>query len=127
MLVLKNITKDYVTSSETVHALRGVDISFRNKDARLVPGSSVTVLLQKRTVAKLAAIPLTAIMNDATSAFVYAIDEEGTIQRRNVEIGGVSGPRQLIKSGLKPGERIVIDGVHKVRPGEKANFASDAE
>ncbi|MBO7741820.1 MAG: efflux RND transporter periplasmic adaptor subunit [Victivallales bacterium] len=102
-------------------------ISFRNKDARLVPGSSVTVLLQKRTVAKLAAIPLTAIMNDATSAFVYAIDEDGTIQRRNVEIGGVSGPRQLIKSGLKPGERIVIDGVHKVRPGEKANFASDAE
>ena len=40
MLVLKNITKDYVTSSETVHALRGVDISFRNKEFVSILGPS---------------------------------------------------------------------------------------
>ena len=99
-------------------------VSFANKEGKLVPGSSVTVLLQKRSVKKVAAIPLTAIMNDATSSFVYVIDGDGVIQRRNVVMGGISGSQQLIKSGLKPGERIVLDGAHKVRPGEKANFTS---
>ena len=40
MLVLKNIKKDYVTSSETVHALRGVDISFRDKEFVSILGPS---------------------------------------------------------------------------------------
>ena len=40
MLQLKNITKDYVTSSETVHALRGIDISFRDHEFVSILGAS---------------------------------------------------------------------------------------
>lgn len=98
-------------------------VSFPNPDGALLPGSSVTALLRRRATGKCAAIPMTALMSDSISCYVYVLDDTMTVSRRDVKIGAADGVTQQILSGLKPGEKIVSTGTHKVRPGEKVAVA----
>lgn len=62
-------------------------------------------------------VPLTAVHYDAQGAFIYVIDDQNKISRRNVTTGTVQGRLQSIYDGLQPGEVVVVDGSHKTRPG----------
>lgn len=62
-------------------------------------------------------VPLTAVHYDAKGAFVYTIDDEGKVSRRDVTAGPVQGRLQSIYSGLQDGEIVISDGSHKTRPG----------
>ena len=88
--------------------------SFPNADHTLLPGSAVTVLLsQKMSVTNCAVIP-SAIMNDASTAFVWVVDEQNVAHRRNVVLGSADANVQLVTSGLSAGEKIITEGTHKV-------------
>ena len=91
--------------------------SFANPAGKLIPGSTVTVLLSRRTGGKLPAVIPSAIMHDAKEAYVYVVAQGNTIERREVTLGPVNDRTQLVRSGLKPGEMIVVDGMHKAMPG----------
>ena len=62
-------------------------------------------------------VPLTAVQHDATGAFVYTVDENNTVARRQVTAGTIQGRLQSIYEGLRPGEAVITDGSHKTRPG----------
>lgn len=94
-----------------------VSVRFENPDLVLVPGSSLEVLLYHRNGTSLPAVVPSAVMHDSKSAYVYVLDDDNRVERRVVELGTGTASLQLIKSGLEPGERIVIDGTHKARPG----------
>lgn len=67
-------------------------------------------------------IPATAVFTatDADKSYVWVIDEASeTISRREVSLGRLSQYGVLVKSGLKPGERIAIKGVHSLKEGQK--------
>lgn len=90
---------------------------FDNPDGKLLPGATVTVLLSRRNGGKQPAVAPSAIMHDAKTAYVYVVDAENRVDRRDVVLGAGDAQMQLIKSGLQPGELVVIDGMHKTMPG----------
>lgn len=90
---------------------------FKNPDYKLIPGGLVTVQLSHRQSRELTAIPLSALLIDAKGAYVYVLDKENRIARRDVVIGSEIGGVQSVRKGLRPGETIVTDGTHKARPG----------
>ena len=93
--------------------------SFPNADMKLIPGSTVTVTLSKKSAAKMPAVPPSAVMYNASETYVYVVGEGNKIERRIVELGDMTKTHQLIKSGLKTGERVVYQGTHKVMPGDE--------
>ena len=93
--------------------------SFPNADMKLIPGSTVTVTLSKKSGDKMPAVPPSAVMHDAQTSFVYVVGEGNKIERRVIELGDMTKTHQLIKSGLKVGERVVYQGTHKVMPGDE--------
>lgn len=90
---------------------------FENPDGKLVPGSTVTVLLSRRNGSVQPAVLPSAVMHDSKAAYVYVVDGENRVERRDIELGAGDNRVQLIKSGLTPGEMVIIDGMHKTRPG----------
>ena len=93
--------------------------SFPNADMKLIPGSTVTVTLSKKTGDKMPAVPPSAVMHDAQTSFVYVVGEGNKIERRVIELGDMTKTHQLVKSGLKIGEKVVYQGTHKVMPGDE--------
>ena len=93
--------------------------SFPNTDMKLIPGSTVTVTLSKKTGDAMPAVPPSAIMHDAQESFVYVVGAGNKLERRTVELGDMTKTHQLIKSGLKVGEKVVYQGTHKVMPGDE--------
>ena len=93
--------------------------SFPNADMKLIPGSTVTVTLSKKSGDTMPAVPPSAVMHDAQTSFVYVVGEGNKIERRTVELGDMTKTHQLIKSGVKTGEKVVFQGTHKVMPGDE--------
>lgn len=93
--------------------------SFPNADLKLIPGSTVSVTLSKKSGSALPAVPPSAVMHDAQESFVYVLGEGNRIERRVVELGDMTKTHQLIKSGVKAGEKVVYQGTHKVMPGDE--------
>lgn len=88
-----------------------------NTDQKLIPGGFVTVYLSEKTPDKLPFVPNTAVMTDRKGNYVYVLDGENKVSRRDVELGPLVELNQTIASGLKKGERVVATGTHKTRPG----------
>ena len=93
--------------------------SFPNADMKLIPGSTVTVTLSKKSGDKMPAVPPSAVMHDSQTSFVYVVGEGNKIERRVIELGDMTKTHQLVKSGLKIGERVVYQGTHKIMPGDE--------
>ena len=93
--------------------------SFPNADMKLIPGSTVTVTLSKKSGDKMPAVPPSAVMHDAQTSFVYVVGEGNKVERRVIELGDMTKTHQLVKSGLKAGEKVVYQGTHKVMPGDE--------
>ncbi|WP_158611810.1 efflux RND transporter periplasmic adaptor subunit [Guyparkeria sp. SCN-R1] len=96
--------------------LRGV---FDNPGDVLRPNRYVRVRLKVDEVEDAVIIPETAIGTGAepNSTVVYVIDDENKAAQRRVELGPMSDQGRIILSGLESGDRLVIDGLLKVRPG----------
>ncbi|MBQ4106240.1 MAG: efflux RND transporter periplasmic adaptor subunit [Lentisphaeria bacterium] len=89
----------------------------QNPQSSLRPGGYMPVLLRNASAPDLPAVTLSAVMVGEKGHYVYVLDEQNKIESRHVEIGRINGPWQLIRSGLKPGETVIVDGNHKVQPG----------
>lgn len=94
-----------------------VYVRLPNPDGRLLPGSTVTVLLARRVGAPRVAVTPSAVMHDESGAYVYVLDAKNVAMRRDVAEAAAQGDDQLLASGLAAGERVVYQGTHKVIPG----------
>lgn len=90
---------------------------FDNPDGVLVPGGTVTVLLSKNNGSALAAVPPSAVMHDAKTSYVYVLNDQSAVERREVVLGPADNQLQLVRSGVAPEEKVVVDGMHKTMPG----------
>jgi membrane fusion protein (multidrug efflux system) len=68
-------------------------------------------------------VPQRAVLEGPQGKFVYVVDEKSTAQPRPVEAGQWAGERWVITSGLKGGERVIVDGVMKIGPGAPVKVA----
>ena len=87
---------------------------FPNKNRILKSGGTVSVTLQSRKGVKKLAIPPSAVMQDMHGSCVWVVKKDRTVERRYVVRDVTEGDVQFVASGLKVGETVVADGVHKV-------------
>ena len=69
-------------------------------------------------------LPQAAILKADGAEFVWVV-EEGAVHRRKVETGPVLAGRITVRSGLKPGERVVVAGVHSLADGQQVSVSGD--
>ena len=93
-----------------------VKAEFANKDERLWPGAFVTVRLAVQTLTGASVIPQAAIIQSPRGKIVYVVDASSKAAARPVEIVYANG-EEVAVTGVKPGERIVLDGRQNLRSG----------
>ena len=93
-------------------------VDFPNPDMKLQPGGYVTVLLSELLSDKLLGVKLTAALTDKKGNYVFVVDKDNKVQRRDVELGDVVEDQNIVKKGLKADDLVIVDGTHKVRPGD---------
>lgn len=89
----------------------------KNKSDLLVPGMFATIYVPGTAPHLATLIPDSAIVSDQSDRFVWVIEENGQVGRRNVKLGPIMMGRRVIRSGLKGDEKIVIRGLQRIRPG----------
>ena len=95
---------------------------FDNTDSALFPNQFVNVQLLVDVLHDSAVVPTSAVQRGAPGTFVYVVNADSTASVRKVELGPVDGERVAVKSGLKTGEQVVIDGADKLRDGIKISL-----
>ena len=93
---------------------------FRNPERRLLPGMFVRIRLEPAAPGRKLLIPLAALMNDQAGDYVYVAAADGTISRRTIRTQFRDGGFAVVTANLKAGEKVVVKGLQKVRPGMKA-------
>ena len=90
---------------------------FSNPDAILRPGGYARVRAVIRTERDALVVPQRAVSELQGNYQVAVVDKENKVSIRPVKVGDTSGSEWVIAEGLKAGERVVAEGVQKVRPG----------
>jgi len=98
---------------------------FPNPGGLLKVGGTVSVSVLAAQSVMRPAIPPTAILQDTQGPYVWSLGEDGRVSRRTVARGDLSGDWLFIEKGLWAGERIVADGAHKVRRGDRVVAAPE--
>jgi multidrug efflux system membrane fusion protein len=93
--------------------------TFANPDAVLFPQQFVNVRLLVDTLTGATLAPNAAIQLGASGNFVYLLNENSTVSKRDIVTGPTDGKRTVITTGLKAGDKVVIDGVDRLRDGAK--------
>lgn len=100
---------------------------FPNPNGDLLPGMFVRARLEEGARPDSVVISQRCVMHDPKGqAYVYVVKPDNTIEQRNVVANRVIGTNWLIESGLQAGEKVVIDGIGKVRIGAKVTIAQPA-
>ena len=92
---------------------------FDNDDEGLYPNQFVNAKLLLNVVHDAVIVPTSAVQRGAPGTFVYLIKDDDTVAVQPVKLGPVDGNNVQVLSGLKPGERVVVDGADKLRDGAK--------
>lgn len=90
---------------------------FANPEGRLLDGELVRVTLTSDTPEGELAIPAQAVQRDIQGAFVLVVGEEDVAEQRRVTVHRNTEGFAVIAEGLSEGERVITEGVNKVRPG----------
>ena len=107
-----------VTATTGTARLRG---EFPNKDRSLASGLFVRVRVPASKPYQALLVPERALATDQDLKFVYVVGNDNLAQRRNVELGHQRGDMRIITDGLMPGERVIVKGLQRVRPGQKVD------
>ena len=91
--------------------------AFDNASGKLMPGQFARLRLGSARTEPALAIDERAIGTDQDRRFVMVVGESNVVAYRKVGVGGTADGLRLVTSGLNPGERIVVNGLQRIRPG----------
>ncbi|RYE68079.1 MAG: efflux RND transporter periplasmic adaptor subunit [Oxalobacteraceae bacterium] len=91
--------------------------TFENKDRGMAPGLFARVQIGGGSPKNALLITDRAVGTDQSRKFVFVVDKDGKAEYRAVTLGPVIDGLRVVRSGLKPGEKIVVNGLQRVRPG----------
>lgn len=89
---------------------------FRNSDHALTPGSFVRLRVPGSAPYRALLIQDRAVGTDLDKRFVYVVGKQG-VEYRNVQLGPVIDGLRVVRSGLKAGDVVIVNGLQRVRPG----------
>ena len=129
---------DLLLSDETVHPHQGffkvldrtvdpqtgtmkVEASFPNPGSYLRPGQFARVRVAVAEKENALLVPLRAIQELQGAKTVMVVDDKNTVSVRTVKLGDKADKDVIVLEGLNPGDRIIVEGMQKVRPGSQVN------
>ncbi len=95
----------------------GLRAEFPNPDRSLLPGQFVSVRLPVSLAENVIVVPQRALQTSPQGQAVLLVGGDGKVMAQPVKTGGLSGKDWIISEGLKGGERVIVNGVQKARPG----------
>lgn len=98
-----------------------------NPDELLKPGQFVRARGLGWTRKASIAVPQRAVMLSGATAMVYVVGQDDTVEARPVTVARWQADEWLVQSGLASGERVIVDGLMKIRPGGKVKPVEKAE
>lgn len=104
-----------ISESTDTLSVRG---SFPNPLGQLIDGQFVTLSVEADTPEQAVVIPQVALQADQAGVFVLAVRDDNTAEIRRVKTGAAQGAMIAVEEGLKEGERVIVEGAQKVRPGQ---------
>lgn len=103
-----------------------VRATFSNPDGTLLHDELVRVHLAASSPAEELTIPLSSLQRDLVGEYVMLVDQDEKVQKRRIAIGRESGALVIVDDGLAEGDRVISQGVNKVREGMAVD-AAEAE
>ena len=98
---------------------------FPNPKHVLLPGMYVRAVVQEGEVDRAILVPQQGVSRDSKgNPLALIVDGEGKVQQRMITVDRAIGDKWLITDGLKPGDRLIVEGMQKVRPGASVKVAS---
>src|SRR5437867_2053311 len=91
--------------------------TFANENLRLWPGQFVNTRLLLTTREGSPVVPASVVQRGPDGAFAFVVQDDQTVTMRPLKVAQIESGMALIDEGLKPGERIVVDGQYKLQPG----------
>jgi RND family efflux transporter MFP subunit len=123
-LSLKGQVREVAASADPVTRTYLVKLGLAAQD-QLPLGSTVSVLpaALPHTGAPVITVPTSALKQEGQTAMVWVLDPANmTVNQRPVQITRADGNEVVLASGLTPGERVVVAGVHVLSPGQKVSL-----
>lgn len=105
-----------VTVGETTDTVK-LRAEFPNPSKQLVSGQFVSVLLEYDAPVEKILVPQAAVMSSAAGKYVYTVDAQNKVANKPIVIGGEQGKDYIVNEGLDAGDRVMTEGLQKVRPG----------
>lgn len=110
-LLFTDMAVDPATGSVSMRA------EFPNANRELLPGTFVRVRFPEAVVENVILVPQRAVQAGPQGQFVVVVDETNKAVAVPIKTGGMSGLNFVVTEGLKGGERIIVNGLQKARPG----------
>lgn len=121
-LQLADAIVDETTGTVTVRS------QFPNPNSELIPGMYAKIRFEGAVMQNALVVPQVAISRDVKgNALAYVINENNTIEERTLTTGQALGDQWIVESGLQAGERIVVEGMQKIRGGSVVSVVKEAE
>ena len=90
---------------------------FSNRDDALVPGLFARVRVPIGAARPTLLVSERAVETDQSQKFVLVVGDNRIASYRTVTLGGAVGDKRIVRSGLRPGDRVIVNGLQHVRPG----------
>ncbi len=101
--------------------------TFDNPDGQLIHGDYASVILYSNSPVKVPVVPQVAVLENPQGKYVYKLDEKGIPQLTTITVAEQNGTNWVVKSGLEVGDKIIVDGLQKVVPGNSVKQVSKEE
>lgn len=105
---------------ETTARLYRLELEIDNSSRTILPGMFVRADVVKRTVERAITIPIYSVITRNNEQFVFVLND-GTVHKRPVKLGILEKWQVQITEGLRPGEKVVIEGHREVEDGQQVN------
>ncbi len=117
-----NFIDPEVSRDSATRPIRG---QFKNPDGFMTPGDSVRVRVEAGPTRQAIMIPESSVGSQQSKKFVYIVQADDTVMQREIEVGEVRDGWQVVESGLTTKDKIVVNGLLRVRPGLKVKPVMD--
>jgi membrane fusion protein (multidrug efflux system) len=99
----------------------GLRAVFPNPGGLVKPGQFAKIRTVVEEQSDVIVIPAEAVQDLLGARYVYVVNDENVVVRRDVVPGAQVGQLWVIEKGLNPGEKVIVEGIQKVRPDAKVN------
>jgi len=110
-LLFSDVSVDSTTGAVTIRA------EFPNPNRTLLPGMYVRAKLEQAIDEQAIVVPQQAVMRDLNGSSVFVVGDDNKVAARPVKTGAAQGNNWVVTDGLKAGDRVIVEGLQKTKPG----------